>query len=121
MNIRTDNHALVPRRQEPRWRIEEEREDEQIEEAAIGYAPPGANLRAQVRRLGDLLGLESVTPGEGDAERVKLADTSTEVARGDGLVVLRIDAEVVLERELIERGVVVETRTRVVRAGEGKE
>ncbi len=119
MNIRTDNHALVPRRQEPRWRIEEEREEEHLEEAAIGYAPPGANLRAQVRRLGDLVGPEPVMSGEGQpAER---PETTGEVTERDGLVVLRIDAEVVLERELIERGVVVETRTRVVRAGEGEE
>ncbi len=104
------NEAMVPRCQ-PRFPDPEPvKQEDNEEQVVIGYAPPGASMRAKVRRLKDDECTHPVTPAEGD---VAPKGAVTVKAKNDTEVVIKVETEVALKGEIPSQGLVIETVTHV--------
>lgn len=110
------NSALIPRRPEkPREEWSEKRVEE--DSVFVGYAPPGAQWQAKVRRLGEE-GAAPVSPVKEESHQVVPKGGVTVERNGDAGITLKIQAEVTVLGALPPNGVAIETVT-VVR-GSGK-
>ncbi len=104
------NKALIPRNpviwQDDTWR------DEEIEEEFKTYAPPGAQFRARVRRLGnvdDLLPVPQVQDKTNESQPSGKISIENE---GTGIRI-RIQTEILLQDSLSNEGCIIETQTRI--------
>ncbi|MFH0883143.1 MAG: hypothetical protein V2A56_09160 [bacterium] len=105
------NSSLVPRRREE-WEQEDVwREIDRVEEKGfVGYAPPGTEWRAKVRRLPEDSAAAPTLPVTVDPK--SRTNGGVQVIRDDGnKLVLRIEAEVTVLGELPREGVSLETMT----------
>jgi hypothetical protein len=105
------NSSLVPRRREE-WEQEDVwgETDRNAEKSFVGYAPPGAEWRAKVRRLPEDNAAAPTLPVTVDPKPG--SNGGVRVIRDDGnKLVLRIEAEVTVLGELPKEGVSVETVT----------
>ncbi len=106
------DHVMVPRRDQKSrssWIVEEEKE---IETSHISYAPPGASLNANVRRLKDRE--QKIIVGK-VVEENRSEDVIEVESNGNGSskrgLVFKIEAEVTVIGDLPEEGIAVETTT----------
>ena len=114
-NAIVGSSSLVPRRGDE-WEEVHGESGRDEEKVFAGYAPPGAEWRAKVRRLPEDSGTKPVLPVTVDPK--PQSNNGVTVVRDEGnKLVLRIEAEVTVLGDLPGEGVTVETVTILRRPG----
>jgi hypothetical protein len=114
------NNALIPRRPQSARDDDDRMESREQEPVFTGYAPPGAEWHARVRRLGGENTVSVAGVSDDDQKWESKKELKLDRIGSEG-VTLKIEAEVTLHGKLPPEGVAVETVTVIRNPEKGRD